>query len=79
MKQFKPLAVQLFWELTGSILVAAAIYNFAVQAAFPGGCLISVEGRDDEFGYITELIKENAFALKYEALNDSILSRIRLA
>lgn len=35
MKQFKPLAIQLFWEITGSILVAAAIYNFAVQAAFP--------------------------------------------
>lgn len=35
MKQFKPLAIQLFWEIIGSILVAAAIYNFAVQAAFP--------------------------------------------
>lgn len=35
MKHFKPLAIQLFWEIIGSILIAAAIYNFAVQAAFP--------------------------------------------
>lgn len=26
---------QLFWEIFGSILIAGAIYNFAVQAAFP--------------------------------------------
>ncbi len=31
----KPIAVQLFWELIGSILIAAAIYNFAVPAEFP--------------------------------------------
>lgn len=31
----KPIAVQLFWELIGSILIAAAIYNFAVPAKFP--------------------------------------------
>lgn len=35
MKRFKPLILQILWEITGSILVAAAIYNFAVQAAFP--------------------------------------------
>ena len=29
------IARQLFWEIVGSILVAAAVYNFAVQAAFP--------------------------------------------
>lgn len=31
----KPIAIQLFWELTGSILIAAAICNFAIPAAFP--------------------------------------------
>ncbi len=31
----KAIAIQFFWELIGSILIAAAIYNFAVQAAFP--------------------------------------------
>ena len=31
----KKLAVNLLWELTGSLFIAAGIYNFAVQAAFP--------------------------------------------
>lgn len=31
----KKLLTQLFWEITGSIFIAAAIYNFAVQAEFP--------------------------------------------
>lgn len=29
------LSIQLFWEIVGSIFIAAAIYNFAVQAEFP--------------------------------------------
>lgn len=60
-------------------LRAKAEAKEAVEAAFPGGCVISAEGREEEFGYITEPIKEKDFAEKYEALNDSILSRIRLA
>lgn len=39
MKQYKnkfhELAIQLMWEIGGSILIAIGIYNFAVQAAFP--------------------------------------------
>ena len=31
----KELAIQLFWEIIGSIFIAAGIYNFAVQAEFP--------------------------------------------
>lgn len=31
----KPIATELFWELTGSILIAVAISNFAVPAKFP--------------------------------------------
>lgn len=31
----KRLMVQLFWEIIGSIFIAAGIYNFAVQAQFP--------------------------------------------
>lgn len=31
----KALAIQIFWEIIGSILVAGAIYNFAAQARFP--------------------------------------------
>jgi homoserine dehydrogenase len=60
-------------------LRAAASAKAEVEAAFPGGRVITVEGYEEEFGYITEAIKEQDFAEKYEALNDSILSRIRLA
>ena len=59
-------------------LRAAASAKAEVEAAFPGGRVITVEGYE-EFGYITEAIKEQDFAEKYEALNDCILSRIRLA
>lgn len=31
----KQTAIRIFWEIIGSIFVAAAIYNFAVQAEFP--------------------------------------------
>ena len=31
----KRLLTQMFFELVGSIMIAAAIYNFAVQAEFP--------------------------------------------
>ena len=31
----KTLTIRLLWEIAGSILIATAIYNFAVQAAFP--------------------------------------------
>lgn len=31
----KPIATELFWELTGSLLIAVAITNFAVPAKFP--------------------------------------------
>lgn len=35
MLTLKHVATQLFFEILGSIFIAAAIYNFAVQAAFP--------------------------------------------
>lgn len=31
----KEILVDIFWEVTGSFLVAAALYNFALSAAFP--------------------------------------------
>lgn len=31
----KKFAIQIFWEIFGSIFIAAGIYNFAVQAEFP--------------------------------------------
>lgn len=49
----------------------------AVKASFPGGKSVLVEGRDD-FGYITEPVKEKDFASKYEALGDKVYGRIRI-
>lgn len=60
-------------------LRAKASAKADVEAAFPGGRVIAADGCEDEFGYITEAIVEKDFAEKYEALSDSILSRIRLA
>ncbi len=51
----------------------------AVKAAFPGGEMLTVEGRDGDFGYITPVIKEKDFAAKCEALGEAVLSKIRLA
>jgi uncharacterized membrane-anchored protein YitT (DUF2179 family) len=34
-QKLKKLSIQLFFEIVGSLFVAAGIYNFAVQAAFP--------------------------------------------
>lgn len=31
----KEFMIRLFWEIVGSIFIAAGIYNFAVQAEFP--------------------------------------------
>lgn len=49
----------------------------ALMQAFPGGEVITVEGRDD-FGYITCGLTEKEFAAKYEALGDAVLGRIRI-
>lgn len=49
----------------------------ALVQAFPGGEVITVEGRDD-FGYITCELTEKEFAAKYEALGDGVLGRIRV-
>lgn len=50
-----------------------------VKAAFPGGKVVTVEGREEDFGYFTPVMKEKDFAAKCEALGESILSKIRLA
>ena len=35
LRSVRNFSFQLFWELIGSIFIAAGIYNFAVQAKFP--------------------------------------------
>lgn len=48
-----------------------------VEAAFAGGEIVEVAGRDD-FGFVTPVMKEKDFAAKYEALGDKVITRIRI-
>lgn len=58
---------------------AAADAKADVEAAFPGGKVVVVEGRDEDFGYFTPVMKEKDFAAKCEVLGENVLSKIRLA
>lgn len=49
----------------------------AVEAAFPGGRMIRVADRKEDFGYFTPVMKEKEFLAKYEALGEQMLGRIR--
>ena len=51
----------------------------AVKATFPGGEVIKVAERNKDLGYITVAMKEKDFAAKCVALDDKVLSKIRLA
>lgn len=51
----------------------------AVLSAIPGGEVISVPERADDFGYFTPVMKEKDFDAKCEALKDAVLGTIRLA
>lgn len=50
----------------------------AVRAAFPNGEMVTVDGRNDDFGYFTQALKEKAFAEKCAELGDAVLSKIRV-
>lgn len=49
-----------------------------VEAAFPGGSVVEVPGRTQDFGYFTGVLTEKEFAERYEALGEKVLSRIRV-
>lgn len=49
----------------------------AVEKIFPGGHMIKLEDRKEDFGYFTSVMKEKDFMTKYEALGDQMLSKIR--
>ncbi|MCM1325035.1 MAG: homoserine dehydrogenase [Bacteroidales bacterium] len=51
----------------------------AVKEAFPGGKLIRIKGRDEDFGYFTPVMKEKDFQALYQELGEEMLNRIRLA
>ena len=50
----------------------------AVTAAFPGGRMVHLKDRKEDFGYFTQSMKEKDFQAKYEALGGQMLGRIRL-
>ena len=50
----------------------------AVTAAFPGGRVVHLKDRKEDFGYFTQSMKEKDFQAKYEALGGQMLGRIRL-
>lgn len=50
-----------------------------VEAEFPGGELLTVEGRTEDFGFFTSVMKEKDFMAKCDALGEAVISRIRLA
>lgn len=57
----------------------AADARDAVEAAFPGGEVLVLDSRKEDFGYFTATMKEKDFAAKCEALGDRVLSKLRLA
>ena len=58
---------------------ATADAKAEIEAAFPGGKVLTVEDRSKDFGYFTPVMKEKDFAAKCEKLGDKVLSKIRLA
>lgn len=72
-RSIKNISVQLFWELIGSIFIAAGIYNFAVQAEFPmtefsGIALIFYRLFDIPIGFSTILLNIPVAILCYRLL-----------
>lgn len=50
----------------------------AVKEAFPGGQVVTVEGRSKDIGYVTPMMKERELAKKCAALGENVLNRIRM-
>ncbi len=57
---------------------AKASVRAEVEAAFSGRAF-EAPGREEDFGFFTDAMKEKEFNEKYEALGDKVLGRIRLA
>lgn len=57
---------------------AKASARAEIEEAFSGRAF-QVPGRDGDFGFFTDAMKEKDFNEKYEALGDKVLGRIRLA
>ncbi len=82
-------SLPIFWEAENEQLVDIAEVERAffvrakaearadVEAAFVGGEVVEIAGRED-FGYVTPVMKEKDFAARYEALGDKVITRIRI-
>ena len=79
----------IFWEAEAEKLVdiaeveraffvrAKAADKAAVLESFAGAEVVEIAGRDD-FALVTSVMKEKDFAVKYEALGDKVITRIRI-
>ena len=82
--------VMCFWDKEQAKLVSVAETQrafyvrakaealFDVKEAFPGGEIVTLDGRNEDFGYFTKALQEKEFAAKCEALGDMILSKVRV-
>lgn len=82
--------IQCFWDAESAKLAdvsdteqswfvrAKASARAEVEAAFPGRAF-EAAGREEDFGFFTDAMKEKEFNKKYDALGDKVLGRIRLA
>ncbi len=50
-----------------------------IKEAFPGGKMLTVEGRTEDFGYFTPVMKEKDFNAAYDKLGSDVFGRIRMA
>ncbi len=82
--------IMCFWDKEEAVLAdssksASAFYlrakagsQEAVKAVIPGGRILELPGRDEDFAYFTPVLEEGAFEKICEGLGDLILGRIRL-
>lgn len=65
-------------KLQRSFFIRASLEAKAeLEAAFPGGHFVELEGRED-IGYVTLSVNEKDFASKYAALGNKVYGRIRI-
>ncbi len=82
--------IMCFWDKEEAVLAdssksSSAFYlrakdgsQEAVKAVIPGGRILELPGRDEDFAYFTPVLEEGAFEKICEGLGDLILGRIRL-
>ena len=64
--------------IRGFFIRAKADQKETVLKAIPGGEIVTVEGRSEDFGYLTPAMSEKQIKDKLEELSDAVLGMIRL-